>query len=205
VLRSSRALAILAGAAGVAVVAGVLLITHGDLWAADHTDGWGPLGSYGTAGFGFDAGRAGPWSIGVPLCLAHGNEPAVLDGTIRPASQIGNRMRILGAVVRRGIPRNGFGVIGSVMGYPPGPPYDDSSAAKGFAVSTSCDPNNLSTAQSELDVGVAPEGTDGGGWDGLAVGYTVGWRHHVLTINSIVVVCGPSVPDDICAGPTRPS
>jgi hypothetical protein len=114
-------------------------------------------------------------------------------------------MRILGVVVRQGIPQQGFGIIGTVEGFPPAPPYDDSRPAKGFVVSSRCDPTNLSITQSEIDVGVAPDGTDGGGWDGLKVGYKVGWRHHVLTINSMVAVCGPIVDSLICGGPAAPS
>ena len=193
-------MAALAAATVVVVVAGVLLITRGDLWPGDHTDGWGPLGSFGTAGMGFDAGRPGPWSVGVPLCLARGSEPAVLDGTVAPASQIGNRFRLLGAVVRQGIPNKGFGVIGSVEGFPPAG-YDHTRPAKGFAVSSQCDSSNLSATRTELDVGLAADGTDGGGWDGLEVGYWVGLRHHVLRIESIVAVCGFSVPPWICGGP----
>lgn len=184
-----------------ALGAAVLLVTRGDLWPDRHANGWGPLGSYGTAGMGFDAGRPGPWSIGVPICLARGSEPAVLDGTVAPATQIGNRFRLLGAVVRQGIPSKGFGVIGSVEGFPPTRPYDDTRPAKGFAVSTACDSSNLSVTRTELDVGLAPDGTDGGGWDGLEVGYSVGFRHHVLRIESIVAVCGFSVPRWLCGGP----
>ena len=200
-MRPTKLRAAIAGAAAIAIVAGVLVATRGDLWPERHTEGWGPLSSYGTATMGF-SGQGPEWTIGVPVCLARGIEPAVLDGSVTGLTQIGEGFRFLGAAIRQGRPSKGFGVIGSVEGFPPTPPYDDSKAAKGFAVTSPCEAGNaiLTATYTELDVGVGRLSSAGGGWDGFQVGYTVGWRHHVLTVQGTVVACGPDVPPDYCGG-----
>ena len=194
-----------AGVAAVVIVvllAGVLVATRGDLWPERHTDGWGPLAAIPSGVVAFSG--AGPvWSLGIFVCLARGGEPAVLDGTVKGTSRIGEGFEILGAVVRQGVPDRGFQAIASVDGYPPRAPYDDSKPARGFAVNTSCDSSDTSHPYTDLDLGLRRVSTHGGGWSGFEIGYSVGWRHHTLTIDGPIVVCGTDrladVPADICS------
>jgi len=205
-LKSRRLVIVLLGVIAAATL-GVLTFQTVDLWPERHTNGWGPLGSEGTATMGFDSAAPG-WSIGIPLCLAKGQQPAVLDGSVSGASTTGSGLRYLGAVVRQGTPTLGFRVIGAVEGFPPPAPFNAYHSEKGFAVTTPCQegPNpSLSVPYTELDLGIArAPGTNGGGWTGFQVGYDVGWRHHVLTIEGNVVTCGRSVPQDLCGGPVPP-
>ena len=155
-LKSRRLVIVLLGVIAAATL-GVLTFQTVDLWPERHTNGWGPLGSEGTATMGFDSAAPG-WSIGIPLCLAKGQQPAVLDGSVSGASTTGSGLRYLGAVVRQGTPTLGFRVIGAVEGFPPPAPFNAYHSEKGFAVTTPCQegPNpSLSVPYTELDLGIA--------------------------------------------------
>ena len=187
------------------------LVANGviDLAPERHSDGHGPLGSLGGSGTAFyvTAGES-TWTVGIRLCLASGGLPAVLDGSVLPASQVQGGMRFLGAYVREGVPAQGFMTLGSIAGFPPAYPYDRLHAEKGFAVTTRCADAALGDAApfTELDIGLAEiPGAPGGGWLGVDVGYNSGWRHHVVTLNYHYFACDAGAPARYCPRLATPS
>jgi hypothetical protein len=170
-----------------------------------HADGDGDLASRGRTSdvltHAFDQSHGTTWTIGVPLCLERGSDPAVLDGTVGPVTTVGGRLRFLGAYTRESVPGAVNYRGGSVGGYPPnipGPLHTE----RGFAVSRPCDFSRPDPAarQIELLVGVAyAGGSDGGGWYGLDIGYETRGHHHVLaTTGWNILVCGPAMPAVYC-------
>ena len=187
-----------------------LLIGNGtiDVAPEHHADGHGPLASLGGTGSGFYP-KVAPYVVtaGIRLCLMSGAQPAVLDGSIGPTSSVQGGLRFLGAYVRQGVPSRGFVVLGSIDGFPPPYPYDQLHQEKGFSVTTPCsDASNPDAPYTELDLGLtqAPN-APGGGWLGVNVGYTAGWRHHVVTLNYDYIFCGAGAPPRYCARLATPS
>jgi len=72
-LKSRRLVIVLLGVIAAATL-GVLTFQTVDLWPERHTNGWGPLGSEGTATMGFDSAAAG-WSIGIPCAWPKASSP----------------------------------------------------------------------------------------------------------------------------------
>lgn len=196
----------IAAATIVAIFAAVLVVTRGDLWPERHTDGWGPLSGHLSSPGSFSG--AGPmWTLAIYVCLDRGAEPAVLDGPVTGSTRIGNGFDIVGSVARQGVPKRGFQVIGAVDGFPPRAPFDQFQKAKGFAVNNTCT-NDISRPFTELDFGVRRSKDGGGGWSGFEVGYSVGLRHHVLSVEGPNVICGSGlatdVSADLCSSPVAP-
>jgi hypothetical protein len=174
-----------------------------------HANGDGPLGSRGgTGAMGFDP-KAGhpPWTVGVNLCLAQGQQPAVLDGSVNPTDIAGNypppAVDFLGAYVRDFTPNGENTPLGAVEGFPPQFP-DKLYPVKGYQVTRLC--SQLTQPHSpytELLIGVGPDAvnTRGGGWLGIDVGYTSGWRHHVVSIEAEIMMCGELAPGFECFAP----
>ena len=80
---------------GVAALAtlGIIFATSHDSGPEYHRDGLGPLGSVGDPAsdqaIGFDPLVGGPtWSVGVQLCLAQGDQSAVLDGSVTSTKSV---------------------------------------------------------------------------------------------------------------------
>jgi hypothetical protein len=167
-----------------------------------HVDGSGPLGSrVGGVSIGFSPtiGRP-PWTVGVLVCLAQGNQPAVLDGSVTPTLSVGGGMRYLGAFIHQG----GGLVGGSTEGFPPvgAAPLH---AVKGFAVTRHCQPADSDPITLLIGFGRDP-GTQGGAWSGIDIGYTSGWRHRVVSLQGwTFAVCGPQAPPEACGGSLPPS
>ena len=137
-------------AAGLVAIAlavlGASLVYHGVTVGQDaaerHLDGEGPLGSVGdpstSLSGAFDQNApASRWTLGVPLCLDQGNDPAVLDGTISGTQVIGDGFTYLGAFVREFTPAQGDTPIGGVEGFPPNV-KEPLHNLKGYAVSNRC-------------------------------------------------------------------
>ena len=49
-------------------------------------------------------------------------------------------------------------------------------------------------------IGLGLQGTEGGGWNGIDVAYTVVGGEHILAISHELYICGPAVAAR-CAGP----
>jgi hypothetical protein len=177
-----------------------------------HLDGRGPLGSLddprSSIADGFDATRGGPtWTVGLQLCLAQGNQPATLDGSVTPTKTVGNDFRYLGALVREFTPSQGGRPMISVTGFPPAVP-ETLHPVKGFVVRYRCQPGpnpDRSVPYTELLIGFGRgPSTSGGGWMGVDVGYTAGGHHHVVSIGYDILICGSAAPARFC-GSLAPS
>ncbi|HEY4867252.1 MAG TPA: hypothetical protein VIK45_17260 [Candidatus Dormibacteraeota bacterium] len=184
--------------ATLALLFGLFIVLRG-LQPEVHRDGEGPLAATGDprhqeAG-AFDPVKGGPWTLGYPLCLMQGDQPATID-SVGPAKTVGAGFRFLGAEIRQFATARGHMPIGSVDGYPPQLP-DPLQPAVGFSVSTRCTKSGLPPTYTELLIGVDRKaGGDGGGWRGIKVGYTVGGRHRAVILGFDILVCGPAVTNE---------
>lgn len=145
------------------------------------------------------------WSFGMPLCLARGDQAAIIE-SIAPGQSVGTGYRFLGARVRTFTTVPGNQGIAGVDGFPPSASVvpDALHEIAGYAVSTPCETAVPGTTITELIVGLAATGPDGGGWKGVDVSYNLDGRHHVLATTYGFLVCGPS---DLrwCRGSPSPS
>ncbi len=172
-----------------------------------HLDGAGPLASLNGPGsemMAVDPAAAGhptSWTYGLRLCLASGTDPAVIE-SVTPAVSVGTGYRFLGAGIRRFQPTQDHTTVISLSAWPP--PRDEVpdtlADIHGYAVTTPCSQPVNSAPYTELMIGLGLDGDDGGGWNGIEVGYTVAGRHRVLVIAHDLFICGPAVAAQ-CAGP----
>src|SRR6267143_583106 len=172
-----------------------------------HVDGVGPLGSgeedpHGAVSYTFSrSAPGGVWTLGIRLCLAAGDQPAILDGSVQPHSSIGRGFSFLGARIRQFIPAQGDHPIGSVVGFPP-KVSEALNQLQGFAVTDRCQGPNPDDSKpyTELLLGFGRgTDTDGGGWKGVDVGYTSGGQHHIVELRYDILMCGTTVKSDYCA------
>jgi hypothetical protein len=77
-------------------------------------------------------------------------------------------------------------------GYPPAL-LDKLQPAAGSTVADGCSPEEEFANDNELLVGIGKQGESGGGWRGEEVRYHVGDRPYVLSLEHVMVVCGPTV------------
>jgi hypothetical protein len=142
------------------------------------------------------------WTYGLRLCIGSGDAPAILE-SVSPGVAVGSGFRFLGAGVREWTPTSSHEAIISVAGWPPPASFvpDEIHDIPGFAVSTSC-ATGPRDPYTELLVGLGLVSADGGGWQGIEVGYHVGGRHRVLLLNHDLLICGASVD---CSVPGEPS
>jgi hypothetical protein len=193
-------------ALGCAIAAGALWIAAAGPFAPTvHEDGAGPLGSEGAPVHLSKAndplgGSITSWTYGVRLCLLGGADPAILE-SVTPRATVGSGFRYLGASVRVFVYPGGHDApIISDVGYPPSPTYAAPPFAelRGFQVTSPCasPPDGPYT---ELMIGLARDGEDGGGWSGVDIAYTVGGMHRVLRLDRDLLICGRSV--DLCQPP----
>jgi hypothetical protein len=179
-----------------------------------HLDGQGPLASLNSSGphglTTVDPTQGSVWTFGYRLCLAQGDQPAVID-SIGPTQTVGSGFKYLGSLIRTFDVQPGVDSvhepIGAVHGFPPPPEYapDYLRPAIGYPVAILCSSGQPSppVTYTELLVGLAAVGTNGGGWLGIDVGYTVGGRHRIVSLGYDVLVCGPSTETE-CANGTAP-
>ena len=210
-------------ASGQIAIAVILIATSAILIGADssylpperHLDGQGPLASLNTTStrisMTVDRTEGSAWTFGFQLCLAEGDQPAIID-SVGPTQSIGSGFKYLGSLARTfdvapGAD-SGHEPIASVKGFPPPASYapDYLRPAIGYPVSVLCprDPPSPPVTYTELLVGLAAVGTDGGGWLGIDVGYTVGGRHRIVSLGYDVLICGTSTSAE-CAGGAPPS
>lgn len=176
-----------------AVIAGWVLLQGGA-----HPDGGGELGSLGVPVH--DGMRVDPasgdtaWTFGVPLCLAAGDTPAVLQD-VRPVSEDGRGFRYLGSRVRTFTATEEDTPIISIGGWPPPPETvpDALSPVAGYEVSTPCQGTSPGPDYTELLLGFERVGEDGGGWKGLYVDYSVNGDRKTLQIDHDMRICGTQV------------
>lgn len=194
--------------ASVAAAIGILLIAAtaflgSRVGSARHHDGEGPLGSEGgdvEVTMAFPAGLSGPWSLGIPLCLFSGSDPATIE-TVGPTAIIGSGAQYLGAVVRTFVRRPGDLTIISKGGFPPDVP-DQLSQAVGTQISVSCSAmEDPATPYTELLVGFDSSGNSGAGWRGVDIAYVVRGEHRVLQIDETIARCGPGLDPGVCVTP----
>jgi hypothetical protein len=90
--------------------------------------------------------------------------------------------------------------VGAVDGFPPPSRYapDFLRDAIGYPVSVLCS-NIAPVTYTELLVGFAATGPEGGGWLGIDVGYSVGGHHHTVSLDYDTLVCGTAI-DERCPG-----
>ncbi len=193
-----------AAAAGLAAAAAILVFSIGTPGPKRHLDGAGPLSSVaaGTT-MAFPAGAAGPWSLGIPLCLAGPDGPAVIEA-VNPATLLGSGSRFLGALVRTFVRSASDTMIISMQGYPPPSVSDHLDPAVGASVAITCATSDEPAAPfTELLIGFSVDGDAGGGWDGVDVAYRLGASHYILHVTETIVRCGEELDPGICGTPHR--
>jgi hypothetical protein len=168
-----------------------------------HLDGQGPLASLNTTetrvSETVDPTQSSVWTFGYQLCLAQGDQPAIID-SIGPTQTVGSGFKYLGSLIRTFDVEPGVDSvhepIGAVDGFPPPVKYapDFLRPAIGYPVSVLCPADEPSPpiTYTELLVGFAAVGAEGGGWLGIDIGYTVGGRHRIVSLNYDQLVCGPA-------------
>ena len=169
-----------------------------------HRDGAGPLGSVldptTRSVVAFDRNTAGPWTLGFALCLAQGTSPATItsvDGTER----VGAGYRVPGILIRSFVPTTNDPPIISVDGFPPTLP-ESAVPAVGAVISTQCSRGVIGQPYTELLLGFSGMGSDGGGWRGISVHYTVSGHDYVAQLGYDVLMCGPAIePEAECHPP----
>lgn len=187
----------MAGAAAAALAIFGLVRFASPAGPARHLDGEGPLASANSA----ESNQTqavntvvfeGPWTFGMPLCLAQGQTPAII-GSVTPTKSVGSGYKTLGTLIRDWRPTSADPPILSVNGYP----VSTSAAlvpAPGFSVSQPCsDDAAAPTKYTELLIGLGYTGPDGGGWQGVDVRYSVAGQDRILEIRQNMFVCGNSV------------
>jgi hypothetical protein len=138
------------------------------------------------------------WTFGYELCLAQGDQPAIIE-SVGPTQTIGSGFRYLGSLIRTFDVQPGVDSvhepIGSVDGFPPPTRYapDYLRDAIGYPVSVLCG-RGPPVTYTELLVGFAATGPDGGGWKGIDVGYSVGGHHYTVSLRYDQLICGTSTP-----------
>jgi hypothetical protein len=126
-----------------------------------------------------------------------GDGPAPVIRSIGASATVGSGFAYLGSLVRTFTWTSDHTAIGSVTGFPPPAEFvapDIPSDPVGYAVLTPCDAT-LEEGYTELLVGLALTGPDGGGWEGILVEYEVNDRVRVVEIQRGMKICGISVPD----------
>jgi hypothetical protein len=166
-----------------------------------HRDGDGPLAGFDgpvsesmSIDASFDGGRE--FTYGTRLCHS-GDGPAPVIRSIGASATVGSGFAYLGSLVRTFTWTSDHTAIGSVTGFPPPAEFvapDIPSDPVGYAVLTPCDAT-LEEGYTELLVGLALTGPDGGGWEGILVEYEVNDRVRVVEIQRGMKICGISVPD----------
>ena len=201
----SRALAVLAGLGALALGLAFAILLNG---SERHADGEGQLASLLDPA-AHQAMKTDPssgdtsWTYGGPLCLFSGQTPAILE-SVTPTATVGIGFQLLGIGVREFDPSQTHTPIISVGGWPPPKDQvpDQIQPVQGFEVSNPCGQSPNTGGYTELLIGLGRVGIDGGGWQGLEIGYTVGGRHRILAVRYDVEICGTTVSCEVPASPS---
>jgi hypothetical protein len=203
-----RRLAVAAGV-GLAAVAAVLAVSSGFIGSiggpSTHRDGDGPLGSIGKPGYEslvVPQTVIGSTTYGIPLCVVDPEVPASITA-VTPTVSIGSGYRTLGIAARSFEPTDSHTPIIGVEGFPPPASFvsDPLTKVEGFVVRTACD-SGPTDPYTELLVGLAAVGLDGGGWHGIDITYLAAGRTWRLQLDHDLLICGRSL--DSIPGACRP-
>jgi hypothetical protein len=158
----------------VTLVAALLLL---GAFPLSHADGAGPLASSarpGSESMCVDPSvGATEWTFGTRLCVQPGMAAATLR-SIAPTKTVGTGWRLLGSGVRTFSPSESHMPIISVDGYPPPAQQvpDPIVPVASYRVTTQCS-DDPAAPYTELLLGLARTGNDGGGWQGIEIDYDV--------------------------------
>ena len=165
---------------------------------SSHADGAGPLASSaqpGSESMSVDpSAGATEWTFGTRLCVQPGTAAATL-GSIAPTKTVGIGWRLLGTGVRSFSPSAAHMPIISVAGYPPPSQQvpDAILPVASYVVTTVCS-DDPAAPYTELLLGLARTGNDGGGWQGIDIDYEVGGLERRLILDHSFLICGDSNP-----------
>ena len=134
------------------------------------------------------------WSYGMPLCLEGGNSSATLRD-VTPTESVGSGFEFVDAFIHEYAPTSGETGIISVDGFPPDIP-GTLVPIDGYVLDTECTQERTV----ELIVGLRMTSSDGGGWRGANLSYTLGDDDYTLKIHNEMLICGDSVAE-FCQGP----
>jgi hypothetical protein len=186
---------------GPVLVISVPALANGLIGPVTHVDGDGPLGSYGVVtsdAISVDPSIGAPsWSFGVALCHNSGVSKPVVK-SVEPTTTIGTGFALAGMGIRRFERSNDNPPIMSTHPWPPprSQVRQDLHEVSGFRVVSACTDAPVDD-YTELFIGLSRVGTDGGGWEGLAVHYTVDGRDYILLIDHGMGICGDSLSCEI--------
>ena len=191
-MRRSLSPAILIGLLliGSAVAGGAILSTRNDK-PSSHADGEGDLAFTGSPD-AWSAEVTDPqgkteFTYGIDVCDQTGAGPIVLT-SVAPTAYVGSGATLIGAQSFDRLP-NADGIM-ETEGYPPAEiPADRLRELAGTKVSFRCD----GAGWTEILIGLRANGTEGGGWRGVNVNYTVGGRSRSLLANEYLVICGSNL------------
>jgi hypothetical protein len=173
-----------------------------------HADGQGALASRNQPGsetMAINPKAAEPgttsWTYGLRLCLARPDQPATIE-SIGPTKSLGAGYRFLGALVRSFTPTATDTPIISTHPYPPPASVvpDVQSSAVGTVIDTPCSDDGQGV-YTELLIGLELTGPEGGGWQGIDIGYTAAGQRHVVGLEHDLFICGSALPDRCVSDP----
>lgn len=152
----------------------------------------------------FDVGNPGPWTIGLPLCLASGGSPATIV-SIGPVQVAGDGLRLVGAEVAT-YPTSHPPHIGAADGFPPELPdpaiLQDASISPAVGTligdQSRCAPIDPAPRFMELLIGLGRTSARGGGWMGIEILYRSGGHTYRLVAGRNAIACGPAAPSGYC-------
>jgi hypothetical protein len=136
------------------------------------------------------------------LCVESPGARAVIED-VEPHRVIGSGFRVAGIRIHDFTRSQTEEPIIGVAGYPPhfGSGTSD---ARGYVVDLSC-PHRPEGRNIELIVGLTAVGSDGGGWLGADVSYSVAGQRYVLEIANNMIICGTATQAEWCSGPRHAS
>jgi hypothetical protein len=199
-----RMLVVIAGLGMLALIGLAWAIFPQDLPTAleRHADGEGPLGSLGVPGHDSmsvdPASGATTWTFGLRLCKVSGQTSPVLQ-SMSPIKEVGTGFRYLGSGVRLFRVSDDDSPLIGVDGWPPPKHFvpDRIAQLSGFVVSTDCSAGERGSDYTELLIGLERVGTDGGGWEGIEIRYSMDGRSYTLLVDHDMKICGASVSCEI--------
>jgi hypothetical protein len=181
---------------------GLVLAATSCSGAKHHRDGDGPMAALGdpegvTTLSVFRVPGVASWSFGSMFLCTTDGEPAVIDG-VKSHDTVGSGFRFAGVRIHDFRYAPDEEPILGVFGFPPDFPSGTADPI-GYVVDVPC-PHKADGRVIELIVGLTATSSDGGGWLGVDVAYTLADRHYVLEIANHMLICGSATTAE-CAGP----
>jgi len=191
-MRRRNSLALLTGLLIVgSALAGGAILSARNASPSSHADGEGDLAFTGSPD-AWSADVADPqgktdFTYGIDVCDQTAAGPIVLN-SVAPTAYVGSGATLIGAQAFDRQANEG-GIL-ETEGYPP--PQVSAGRLRDLAgtpVTVRCD----GLAWTEILIGLRANGTDGGGWRGVSISYTVGGRSRILLANEYLVICGSTL------------